>query len=208
MVPIYDSDVAEKRWAQKEWEQYEFWEDVEARNRKIRRRWVGFAIVLFLIFSSIPVALVRFQKWKGVRLARQLSITLNEFKRDAALGRQAIRVIFEASDPLVLKVERLENCESSAAISMSTVALDRSEGFAFLLPIESSRFELNGVLSGLCFDPLRGLYFSEGKEYRLASLIQGSKGVVILPANDLTEGRSERLTVIGVRGESAEISFE
>lgn len=205
MVPIYDSDLADKRWEEKRWENYEFWEDIEARERSVRRRWIAGAVALFLVFSSIAVSIVRFPKWRGIRLARELALSLNQMKREASFSSRAVRVSFVNQDGLRLIVEGAERCDSDHWEALRETTFDGGEGFRFLESAESERFGFSTIVDRVCYDPFHGARM-ETKKTPLST--DESQGIVILPAKDLTSGESERLTVVGLHGTTAEISFE
>ena len=199
MVPIYDSDLAEKRWQDQQWQNYEFWEQVELRNRKRKRIWIISALVLFLIFSSIPVIMVRFEKWRGVRLARELSQELTSIKRDAATRQMAIKVSFRsAPEGLIVHLDEATHCQDSGKPIRETL-IPKSEGFIFLAAQEGLKLGVPGLVSMFCYDPQSGFENSDPRT---------SRGVGILPAKDLTEEKIERLTLVTLEGSSAEISFE
>ena len=50
MVPIHDTDVAEERWSQAEWENYELWEKVELKLKRKKQLWI---LATFLVFLAL-----------------------------------------------------------------------------------------------------------------------------------------------------------
>lgn len=81
MAPIHDTDLAENRWSQSEWNHYELWEKKEARNRRNRRIWMGATALLFFLLGAIPVIRVSRPEWKlkalGWAVAREIGAIRN-----------------------------------------------------------------------------------------------------------------------------------
>ena len=65
MVPIHDTDLAQERWSQTEWEHYELWEKLEVKLSDVARP-SGSAplpFLLFFILSSVPILIEHWPKW-------------------------------------------------------------------------------------------------------------------------------------------------
>lgn len=209
MAPIYDSDVAEKRWSQAEWTQFEFWEKVEHRLRRNKRFWVISTGLIFLAISSIPVVMDQRPRWVSVATARVLAQEINQLKREASLEHLAFRIRFAAEGGLDYFVERSESCQSSRWVAvrqgsllskLSKLLTGAAGSFVLLSPEVAEKAEIPGLVTEFCYDPLQGS----------APSLQGQNqvGFGIAPANDLATERFDRLSVLLISGSSAELSFD
>jgi hypothetical protein len=80
MVPIHDTDLAQERWSQTEWEHYELWEKLEAKFRRRKAVWIGAAVLLFFVLSSVPILIEHWPKWIALGANRKLSEEINRLK--------------------------------------------------------------------------------------------------------------------------------
>ncbi len=203
MVPIHDTDVAEERWSQSEWQNYELWEKVESRFKRKRQLWILATIVVFIVLSSIPLVSERWPKWMTRRISRNLAQEMNRIKREASIDRAAYRLRFTTDGKLDFIVERLPECSASKGTLVRMGSLVKESLRDDYLWVSSGRgVELGvpGLVSEFCYDYLTGS----------ASALRGNtvNGFGIIPANDLTEKRLDRLTVLLLTGPSAESSFD
>lgn len=90
MAPIHDTDIAENRWSQAEWETYELWEKVEERQRRARAFWILGTIATFIIISAYPVVDQSRPKWLGERAAGKISYEINHLRTNAWIKHQVI----------------------------------------------------------------------------------------------------------------------
>lgn len=209
MAPIYDSDVAEKRWSQAEWTQFEFWEKVEHRLRRNKRFWVISTGLAFFAISSIPVVIDQRPRWVSVATARNLAQEINQLKRSASLEHLAFRIRFTGVGSLDYVVERSESCQSSGGsqvrlgslLTKTSSFLTGSAGSFVLLSSEmGEKAGIPGLVTEFCYDPLQGSApFLSGKS---------QVGFGIAPADDLASERLDRLSVLLISGSSAELLFD
>ena len=203
MVPIHDTDVAEQRWSDAEWETYELWEKVEARLKRKRRLWIVGTIVLFLVLSSVPIVVSRAPKWKTRSIARQLALEINQLKKDASVQRTAFRLSFPSPSSLTFLVHRMNGCGLPEADLVRTGVLTqdvRGADYMILRKQDGSDLGIPGLVQEICYDPLNG---SNQDGAQSSAVAFG-----IIPVKDLTEKRLDRLTVLLLTGLSAEISFD
>ncbi|MCM2276759.1 MAG: hypothetical protein NDJ89_01625 [Oligoflexia bacterium] len=197
MAPIYESDLAEERYAQTEWNHYELWEKVEVRLRRHRRLWIAGTVVLFLLLSSVPIVLDQRPKWATLGAVRGLGEELNRMKREAALDRAAFRLVFAGGGSLAYRVEKATSCEAGVAGAPVREGVLPGGSLVLLEPRQGEALGLQGLLESFCYDPIVG-----------SSLAQGTHGFAVIPAGDLTVARSDRLSVLVLGGASGEVSFE
>jgi hypothetical protein len=201
MVPIHDTDIAEERWSKSEWEHYELWEKVEHRLRRRKWLWISGTALAFLALSSVPTVLDRWPKWRSMSLARGLAQEVDRIKREAATQHASFRIRFADGGGLAYTVEKVARCSSGQgeAVRQGTIGGERGEGFALLSPEQGARHDVPGLLTSFCYDHLAGN--EAGDSLRAFGIVA---------AKDLAaaEPRLDRLSVLLLRGASAEISFE
>jgi hypothetical protein len=202
MAPIYDSDLAEERYSKEEWNRYELWERIELRLRRRRRLWILAASIAFVGVSSIPIVLDRLPKWRSLAATRRLAEELNSVKRDAIQAQAAYRLRFLGGGRTRFVVERLASCSADSGVEVRTGDLlgDGDRDYAVLSPRAGEALGTAGFSEAFCYDYLSGS----------GVIIAGGElsGFGVIPVNDLTTGRYDRLSVLLVSGPSAEISFE
>lgn len=206
MVPIYESDVAEKRWSEAEWEHYELWEKVERRLRRKKLLWILATAAVFVGLSSVPVVMARGPRWRALAASRRLAQRIGLIERRAALEHVAYRIRFDGGGSLAYEIETAPACDS-AQFSRVTSGVLASGGMELLNPARARALDIPGAVEEFCYDPLRGSdLYSRG---------QSPAAFVILPdpppVTDLTAPnarRSEQAALVLLTGESAEISFE
>lgn len=203
MAPIYESDIAEKRWSETEWNNYELWEKVEVRLRRIRRLWISGAVLVFLLISSIPIVQEQRPKWMALAASRALADEVNRLKRDASIEHLPHRIRFAEDGSLRFIVEKMETCSSEVPLSVRTgelVSEPRLSRLKILNPETGAKAGVPGVLTAFCYDPISG---SEP-----AKAGTGISGFAIIPGDDLSNNRFDRLSVLLLSGPSSEISFD
>jgi hypothetical protein len=220
MVPIYDSDLAEDRWSKAEWSHYELWEKVDQRIRKHKRLWIAATVLVFILLSSIPVIIEQRPKWRSLSAARKLGQEINWMKSEAAIHHSAYRIRFEGTGSLRYEVETADHCgnrgnRAAMANGMGSVTGDPAafksvrsgsllasgdESFVLLSREQGQRLNIPQLLESYCYDPLQGGQ-AEGSADDIAAF-------AIIPVNDLSVGRMDRLSVLLLSGASAELSFE
>jgi hypothetical protein len=204
MAPIHESDIAEKRWNEAEWKHYELWEKVELRLRRRKRIWIGSTIALFLILSAVPILIDRIPKWAALTAINRLAREINHIKTEATIAKKAYRVRFVGGGSLSYVVEASESCAGTggwtAIREKSLLGKDTAEKYAIVDSERGRTLNLPGLVDSFCYD-----YLSGG-----AHVLEGSSvvGFGIMPVKDLTEGRSDRLSLLLLSGPSAEIFFD
>ena len=205
MVPIHDSDIAEERYAQAEWNHYELWEKIEVKLKRRRNLWVVATALVFLMLSSIPILLDHWPKWTALKASRVLGEQVNQLKRLAGTQNQAFRLEFSADHKLNYTILKLASCSSpsSTGAVVSTGSLLRAshlDEFALLAPNEGRDFGMPGLVESICYDPLTGSASTPQD--------QSISGFGIIPVKDLTDKRQDRISLMIFKGPSAEVSFE
>ncbi len=208
MVPIHDSDLAENRWREGEWRQFELWERIEFRLRR-QRSWIIFAVaVVFLAILSVPVIRDRIPKWQATHAMRGLAVLANQMKIDAAALGVPIRLtLLTAEEGPVYRLERVGSCEPSGGTAPTLWGEGKlfpkpSTGRSFVV-VDAERagqLGLERITSSFCYDPL-----SVQAESQMGNL---SRAMAIGSARDLTEGRLDRLAFLNFSGLFAEIDFD
>jgi hypothetical protein len=203
MAPIHDTDLAEERWSQGEWEHYELWEKIEIRLRRKKLLWIGLTLLVFLAISSIPIILDRAPKWAALALTRRLSEEIISLKRESAVIKQALRIRFRPAS-LDFVIEKSSRCADShwARLREGTLALrsGQSDSYSVMTSQQGSEFDVPGLVQNFCYDPLSGSDTAQ-KTGEVA-------GFGVIPVKDLAEKRSDRMSLLILSGASAEISFE
>ena len=208
MPPIHDTDIAAERWSQGEWENYELWEKIEQRLRRRKYLWIAGAVLLFLFFSAIPIVIDRNPKWTALKASRHLAQVINEMKREAGMNRQAYFIRFKP-DSLHYEIEKTGSCtqtENAALVQEgSLLGENLSSSYRVLGPQDSAQFKLPGLVDHFCYDPLQGSEFSADPNTLYGFGIAPNSDVSV---KTMTEARLDRISILFLRGPSAEISFE
>ena len=215
MTPLHEGDLAEERWLQSEWGTYELWEKQELRLKRRQRIWIITTGIIFLILSSIPILIDRWPKWFAVSVARVMAQEINRLKKDAIVNRAAFRLELTESLGLGYRVRKVANCGGTKSESYSDQELNLGDGqivrtgyfveeslrakYAWLTPEQGEALNIPGLVQEICYDDLLG----NSAAARGVPVI----GIGIIPANDLTEKRLDRISVLLLSGPSAEISF-
>jgi hypothetical protein len=198
MVPIHNTDVAEERWSQAEWENYELWEKIEQRLKKRKRIWILFTVIVFLILSAIPIFMDRWGKWESRFITRQLAQEINWIKTAASIDHAAYRLRLAEGGNLSYIIDRLENCSISNGIQVRSGELAKggpSREYLWISKDQGVELGIPGLVGEFCYDSLAG-----ARETGI--------GFGIIPAKDLTEKRMDRISILLLMGQSGEISFD
>lgn len=203
MVPIYESDVAEERWKESEWGQYELWEKVEHRLHRAKRAWVIATAIVFVILSAVPVVMDQMPKWRSLYAIQSLAREINQIKREAGMSRSAVRIRFLDPVKLDFVVESAANCLESSFAQSKMIRPGALPGGGDLELLDRARGEergIPGLVTSFCYDP----YLGE----QIASQSGEAVGFAIIPAKDLAERRFDRVALLVLSGTFGEISFE
>lgn len=205
MVPIHDSDIAEERWAQAEWQHYELWEKIEVKLRRRRNLWIAGAVSVFLLLSSVPIIMDHWPKWMSLKAARKLGDVINEVKNRSGIENQAYRLEFSADRRLSYSIFKVPNC--AAPISAGTVeqtgtllSTTRLDLFTLISASGGKELGIPGLTESFCYDPLTGSSST--------SQAESISGFAIIPVKDLADHRQDRISLLIFKGPSAEVSFE
>lgn len=201
MAPIHESDLAENRSREQEWRKYELWERVEERLRRARWLWIGTAVALFLVVSSVPVIADRLPKWRTLAAARRLAREMSLLRVEAA-KRGAVRLRFPAAEDTAFIVEGVPDCAfKGAGAEIRRSRLSRpGEGLSMADPEASQEFGVPGLRLEACFDA------REGADFSLAGRTVSGFGV--FPAADREHARTDRLSIVLLSGPLGEPTFE
>jgi hypothetical protein len=205
MAPIYDTDLADERFAKDEWNRFELWEKIEIRLRRRKRLWIGATAVAFVALSSVPIVMDRTPKWQALSATRRLAEEINGIKREANAAHAAIRIRFAGGGSLSYVVEKLPSCSAAAgpAVALRSGALlepEKARGLRLLDRAKGTELGIGGFAESICYDYLAGSDVTlRGEPFA---------GFGIMPVNDLAEKRVDRLAILLATGPSADISFE
>lgn len=207
MVPIHDSDVAEERWSRAEWENYELWEKVGVRLKRQKQLWILATVIVFMILSSVPVIMEYWPKWMCRSTSRHLAQLMNRLKHQAIVAQSAHRIRFDADGSLNYLVEVLPNCKAPQGFPIRRGILDftppfetNNEAYLLLSSEQGEAFNIPGLKREYCYDPLQG----SGP----ASAGEVASGFGVIPAKDLEDKRTDRLSILLVTGQEGDLSFD
>ncbi len=212
MVPVHESDVAENRWKDDEWRQFELWERIELRLRR-KKTWIILAVAfVFIAILGAPVIEDRLPKWHALNAMRILAVRANQMKVDAAALGVPLRLrIEDSADGPQYVIERVDQCDTNRGFSNGIVEAksarvwgggplfespERAHEFVVFEPKFASALGLERVTTAVCYDPL-------GTEAG-----EGIRALGILSAKDLTEKRLDRVAFLNFSGLFAEIDFD
>lgn len=198
MAPIYSTDLESERWKEDEWKHLELWEKLEQKEQRKRRIWIIVTAVVFLILSSIPVFMDLAPKWKTLSLSRHFAVEMNRLKKDAGLFHQSYRIRFDHEDSLKYVIESADRCDSKEWTlvrenSLSNIADPKL--YKIVRADLANELSLRGLVTSFCYDVVSG------------SSEESLTGLGFIPVNDLTIGRLDRLSIVFLKGQQAEISF-
>jgi hypothetical protein len=207
MVPIHDTDIAQERWAQTEWQHYELWEKVEVQLRRRKAIWIAATVLLFLCLSSVPILMDRWPKWTALGANRKLGQQIGLMKAVAGLpseaDHQAFRMRFSPDHRLSYTIEKLSSCSDPSGTVVRTGELlraSRMDQFVLLSPQQGKELGIPGLVESFCYDSLKGSEQTAGEE--------SISGFGVISVKDLAEKRTDRVSLLIFKGPSAELSFE
>jgi hypothetical protein len=204
MAPIYDTDQAEDRWLKAKWDQYELWNKVELRLRRQKRLWIISTFIVFIMICSIPVFMQKWPKWVGMFAARELALLVNQIKKDAGLKHLAFEISFDFNQTLKFQIHKKNTCDEvgPGQLVQSGYVLDELLlGSYVLIGAETGeKLGIPGLKTKFCYDPMSGS--------TVTSKTDDVIGFGIIPAKDLTDNRSDRVSILLLTGPNAELSFE
>jgi hypothetical protein len=207
MAPIYESDVKPRRtedgWIQEEWRTFEFWEKIEQIRKRKRLIWIAATALAFLVLSAVPSLIDRRPKWQALKVTRSIAQMVLEIKGRTATEHHAFAVQFGPG--LSYRVEARDRCGGKPGVPGNLVREGKvgetdSELTIVSVP-DADRLGLTRVITGFCFDPLDGLILDGGMS------VDTPSGIGVIPVNDLTDSRIDRISVVLLTGGSADISF-
>jgi hypothetical protein len=213
MVPIHDTDLAEKRWSDEEWRQFELWEKIEVRFKRRRRRWIGVVAILFLILASVPTVMARWPKWASLHAVRKVAEEVNQMRMDAIIQEASFRLTLDTAPGLGYRVERAERCNAPAQdwqIVRDGKVLTSSPGrllarhLQVLASHEGESMGIPGLRTTVCVDGggnADSLPADAAPEFRLT-------GVAVIPARDFLAKNIERISVVSLTSRDDEVDFE
>jgi len=208
MPPIHDTDIAAERWSQGEWDNYELWEKIEIRLRRRKYLWIAAAALVFLFVSAIPIVLDRSPKWSALRASRELAQVINQMKREAGMTRKAYVIHFQEGT-LNYQVNRVSSCsqatDSVLAFQGTLLKPEQTAAYKILNDSESKQFKIPGLVDHFCYDPFHGSEFSADPNTLYAFGVAPAADISV---KTMTEPRLDRISILFLRGPSAEISFE
>lgn len=201
MVPLFDTDLADERYKLKSWENFELFEKSEVRRRRARNFKLGFALMAFLIVSSIPVIIERFPKWQTYRASRHLAMLFSGIKSEVAHSGKSLKVQFTDRTLLKFSVFQVEDCKQENGTLLREGSLLDSKkiaGLVLLDDLDAHDLEIPRLKTEFCFDPIDGTGAVDDEVF----------GYAFIDVKDLADRRIDRVSTLLVVGQSAEISLE
>lgn len=203
MAPIYDTDIAQDRWNQEEWKDFELWERAELRFRRTRMFWILGTAILCLILSSVPVFMSRAPKWATLRLAAAAAGEINRIKREATVDHAAFRIRFFSDERIRFEVEKAPTCDSSSFHKVREGSLldeARAGEYALISAATATKLGIPSIVESFCYEIVTGsMHAYRGNE---------TVGFGWIPVKDLSEDRSDRVSILLMQGTSAELFFD
>ena len=203
MAPLHDTDLAENRWTQAEWNDFELWEKLEARQKKIRKQWIVLTAVLFCLLSSVPIVMDQWARWSAINSARQLGQLIDQVKVTSISEKSAYQVRVEQVAPPTVLVEKITQCGPGGSVMSSErqVLQTRWPWYSTRLLTPQDHRALNLTYSSevFCFDRLTG-----HSQATSAFVFVAEKD---LSATGLTDDLKDRLGVLILEGAEAQVQF-
>jgi hypothetical protein len=206
MAPIHESDLAEKRWHDAEWKNFELWEKIEIRIKRARLLWILGTGFLFLFLASIPILMDRGPRWKALRATRMMAQLCNQTKRMSIESGKAVRLRLMEGAGLRFAFEESDKCDAPSESWIlrgegRVLKGDRESAFLSVLsPAQGQELGVPGLTLSFCYDSLVGA---------AAQTQPGAlEGIAVIPVADLEEKRSDRVAVLLVSESVGELTFE
>jgi len=209
MAPIHDTDLASERWAKAQWRNFELWEKLEVKMKHRRWIWIGVTALLFLLISSVPVIQDQSQKWAARGALKKLALEINALKRFAATEHQAYQLRFVNMDTLEFVIERKDTCEIQHATFIRNGFLygDAKTGLTLLTDQTAQSFDLRGLLTEICYDPILGSSAVK-RDPESGILDDRLFGFAIIPTADIAAQRADRLKILLIKGTTVEAHLD
>lgn len=215
MVPIHDTDLAEKRWSDTEWRQFELWEKIELRVKKRRRRWMALVAVLFLILASVPTVMARWPKWASLHAVRKIAEEVNRMRMDAVILEAAFRLSLDTSPGLGFRVEMATTCNSpvqdwqvvrEGSLLKSSLGMLVGRKLRVLDPESGAVLGVPGLRTAVCVDAGDGSGGVQSDSVPVAGA--NLTGIAVIHSGDLLAKNIERISVVSLTSKDNEVDFE
>jgi hypothetical protein len=111
----------------------------------------------------------------------------------------AYRIRFSGQGSVAYVVEKAIRCEAGAWTNVREGQLfnpAHAADYKLVSQEDANAFGLSGLLEGFCYDSLATIADADAP-----------RGIAIIPVKDLTEQRSDRISLVMIKGPEAEISF-
>lgn len=201
MAPVHDTDLAEERWARAEWARYELWEKTEQRARKQRKLWIAGACLVFLVLSAFPIVIENRPKWIAQKMIRKLAHEIEILKRDSALLHGIYRIQFEGGGSLRYHIEKVKTCTGPVTSILREGSLaestEQESRFVLMNAQQAASLGIDSIVESFCYDSIRGA------KYDVRTL-----GFGVAIANDLTQSRLDRMSILLIETPIARISLD
>ena len=213
MVPIHDTDLAEKRWSDEEWRQFELWEKIEVRFKRRRRRWIAVVAVLFLILASVPTVMARWPKWASFHAVRKVAEEVNRMRKDAIIQEASFRLSLDAEPGLSYRVEKAERCDAPAQAwqvvrdgKLLTSRLGKlvAHHLQVLASEDGEGLGVPGLRTSVCVDGSG----NSGLPSPGAVAPSGLTGIAVIHVKDFASKNIERISVVSLTSRDSEVDFE
>lgn len=199
MVPIYETDIAKKRWETAEWNNFELWERIERREKKKKWIWI-FCTFLFIVFLfAIPVFIDQKPKWKTRALSRKLAQTIQFIKKEAAIKHTPLQLVFNNPPSFHFQIRQVPHCSNPSSSIVVQEANLETEDHQYQLISKPEGIDLNipGLSLDYCYDPMSQKNIEE-------NLL----GFGIALKSDMQTKRTDRITILLYSDKFGEISFD
>jgi hypothetical protein len=198
-MPIHESDQAEKRWQEAEWNTYELWEKLELKQRR-KRRWImAGATTVFLMISAIPVIREWRPKWKSLSAAREVAQEVDALKLEAIHLQSALRIRRLSDGEWVL--ERGENCNSASFAQVRSGNFSKP-GVRWVSSQEAERRSLQAQ-EIYCYNP-----FVQEEAAESQSDLHEVTRFAFASDRDLNLERTDRIGVLTISGLDGILHFD
>jgi len=197
-MPIYESDNQQTRWQENESRFYEIWDQEEEKTKKRKKTTVFIFLIIALIISSVSVSIDRWYKWQSLNVIRKLANELNTLKTKAALTHKAYRLEIDDAKNLSYKIFEANHCDSDNFSVLEEKKFENKD-YIFISPQDADKAKLKGIVQSYCFDPSVGVNFNHQSNYAV--------GFGVINVKDMTEGRFDRLSILIIEGNSAEMTL-
>ena len=203
MVPVFETDLKDRENPSVDWKHYELWEKIEQRRRKAKRLWILATLFVSLCLLSVPTVIENRPKWRARALSRALALRIVRMKTDASNRRLPQQIVFSQDGSLSYKVETVQRCGGELLNSIEgypeTLGGASSDEFRLLNSEQGIALGIPGLVASFCYDPVEEAPGLKQDESVL--------GFGFITVKDLSDQRSDRVSIVLLRGKSAEISF-